>query len=240
MGGSSRTMSGSGSGIETIRQPTRGPPGLVTVRGMGPSGGPTLTTERLILRRWRDADREPFARLNGDPAVMRHFVQPLTRDESDALVDRIEAGFEECGFGIWAVERRDDGAFLGFTGLTPPTFEAPFTPCVEVGWRFDRFAWGHGYATEAGRESLRFGFEEAGLPEIFSWTSPLNTAVGRGHGAARDAARPGRRLRPPTRARKVTRCAAMSSIGSPRGVATTVRLARRPHPATRPCPRGSA
>ena len=142
---------------------------------MAPSGGPTLTTARLILRRWRDADREPFARLNGNAEVMRHFVQPLTRDESDALIDRLETGFEEHGFGIWVVERRDDGAFLGCTGLTPPTFEAAFTPCVEVGWRFDRFAWGHGYATEAGRESVRFGFEEVGLPEILSWTSPLNT-----------------------------------------------------------------
>lgn len=136
--------------------------------------GPILTTERLILRRWHDADRGPFARLNGDPDVMRHFVQPLTAAESDALIDRIEAGFEDHGYGLWAVERRADGAFLGFAGLAWHTFEARFTPCVEVGWRFDRSAWGQGYATEAGRASLRFGFEDAGLAEILSWTSPLN------------------------------------------------------------------
>ncbi len=136
--------------------------------------GPTLTTERLILRRWRDADREPFARMNADPQVMRHFLRPLAREESDAFVDRIETRFGERGYGLWAVERRADGAFLGMTGLAHQTFEAPFTPCVEVGWRYAAEAWGHGYATEAARESLRFGFEEAGLAEIVSFTPPAN------------------------------------------------------------------
>jgi ribosomal-protein-alanine N-acetyltransferase len=134
----------------------------------------TLSTDRLILRRWRDSDREPFARLNADPEVMRHFLRPLTRAESDAFVDRIEARFDERGFGLWAVERREDAAFLGFTGLAYQDFEAHFTPCVEVGWRFDRFAWGHGYATEAAREALRLGFGPAGLAEIVSLTSRLN------------------------------------------------------------------
>jgi RimJ/RimL family protein N-acetyltransferase len=138
--------------------------------------GPTLTTERLILRRWRESDREPFARLNSDPEVMRHFVRPLGREESDALVDRIEARFDERGYGLWAVERREDAAFLGFVGLAHHTFDAPFTPCVEVGWRLDKFAWGHGYATEAAREAVRFGFEEAGLDEIVSFTSREHAA----------------------------------------------------------------
>lgn len=140
------------------------------------TAGPILSTPRLTLRRWQDADREPFARLNGDPEVMRHFVRPLAREDSDALIDRIETGFAERGFGLWAVERRADGAFLGFTGLTVQTFEAPFTPCVEVGWRLDRPFWGNGYATEAGREAVRFGFEEAGLAEILSWTAVSNGA----------------------------------------------------------------
>jgi RimJ/RimL family protein N-acetyltransferase len=138
--------------------------------------GPTLHTERLILRRWRDSDREPFARLNADPEVMAHFLRPLTRQESDGFVDRIETRFDERGYGLWAVERREDGAFLGFTGLSYQTFEAGFTPCVEVGWRLDRFAWGNGYATEAARESLRFGFEETGFDEIVSFTSRGNAA----------------------------------------------------------------
>ena len=141
----------------------------------GTSGlGPTLATDRLILRRFRDSDREPFARLNGDPEVMSQFPRPLTRDESDALVDRIVARFDERGYGLWAVERREDGIFLGFTGLAYQTFEAPFTPCVEVGWRLDRFAWGHGYATEAAREALKFGFEVACLEEIVSFTATTN------------------------------------------------------------------
>jgi RimJ/RimL family protein N-acetyltransferase len=135
---------------------------------------PALATERLILRRWRDSDREPFARLNADPEVMRHFLRPLTREESDAFVDRIETRFGERGYGLWAVERKEDGTFLGFTGLAYQTFEAPFTPCVEIGWRFDRAAWGHGYATEAARTALHFGFDEVGLDEIVSFTSLSN------------------------------------------------------------------
>ncbi len=138
--------------------------------------GPVLTTSRLLLRRWRDEDREPFAAMNADPEVMLHFVHPLGRTESDALIDRIETRFEADGFGLWAVERIEDGAFLGFTGLAVQTFEAPFTPCVEVGWRLARAAWGHGYATEAAIAALRFGFFEACLEEIVSFTSPLNVA----------------------------------------------------------------
>jgi RimJ/RimL family protein N-acetyltransferase len=138
--------------------------------------GPRLTTERLILRRWRESDREPYARLNADPEVMRYFRAPLTRAESDAMVDRIEVRFEERGYGLWAVERRTDGVFLGFTGLAYQQFEAPFTPCVEIGWRFDRFAWGQGYATEAAREALRFGFQDAGMDEIVSFTTQTHAA----------------------------------------------------------------
>lgn len=137
---------------------------------------PALATERLVLRRWHDSDREPFARLNADPEVMRHFLRPLTREESDAFVDRIEARFDARGYGLWAVERAEDGVFLGFTGLAHQAFEAHFTPCVEAGWRFDRFAWGHGYATEAARAALRFGFDEVGLDEIVSFTAFSNAA----------------------------------------------------------------
>lgn len=139
------------------------------------TAGPSITTERLVLRRWREADREPFAALNADPEVMRFFPSRLERVESDRLIERIEARFEADGIGQWAVERRADGEFLGFTGLAPATFEASFTPAIEVGWRFARSAWGHGYATEAGRAALRFGFEVRELEAILSWTSVLNT-----------------------------------------------------------------
>jgi len=126
------------------------------------------------LRRWIDADREPFAAMNADPEVMEFFPRALTRGESDGLVKRIEAGFERDGFGLWAVEVRETGDFVGFAGLNRVVFEAPFTPAVEVGWRLARAAWGSGYATEAGRATLAFGFERVGLGEIVSFTTAAN------------------------------------------------------------------
>ena len=135
---------------------------------------PRLETERLTLREFRAGDREPFARMNADPRVMEHFPGLLTREESDELVDRFAQRWAEDGLGLWALERRDDGSFIGFAGLAPPRFEAVFTPAVEVGWRLAVDAWGHGYATEAAREALQFGFEERNLDEILSWTVPAN------------------------------------------------------------------
>jgi len=138
------------------------------------SAGPELRTERLLLRRWRQADRAPFAALNADPEVNRYLTGPLDRDASDDLVVRIEAGFELHGFGLWVLELRESGEFAGFAGLSVPPFEAHFTPAVEVGWRLARPAWGHGYATEAGRAALEFGFGPAGLGEIVSMTAVGN------------------------------------------------------------------
>ncbi|NJP24694.1 GNAT family N-acetyltransferase [Microbispora sp. SCL1-1] len=131
-----------------------------------------MRTERLVLRRWREDDKEPFAALNADPVVMEHFPATLSREDSDALAERIEAGFDEHGFGLWAVEA--DGEFIGFTGLSVPRFTAPFTPCVEIGWRLARSAWGRGYATEAARASLEDGFGRAGLTEVVSFTAVQN------------------------------------------------------------------
>ncbi len=133
-----------------------------------------LQTERLILRDWRPEDRELFAALNADPVVMEHFAAPLDRAESDAMVDRVEADLAERGWGLWAAERRDDGTFIGFIGLSVPGFDADFTPCVEVGWRLARRHWGHGFAPEGGRAAVRFGFEELGLEEIVSFTTTGN------------------------------------------------------------------
>ena len=90
------------------------------------------------------------------------------------MVERIEAGFEANGFGLWALEVRATGEFVGFTGLDVPEFEAHFMPAVEIGWRLARSAWGQGYATEAARTALSFGFEEVGLVEIVSFTTPAN------------------------------------------------------------------
>jgi RimJ/RimL family protein N-acetyltransferase len=133
-----------------------------------------LRTERLLLRQWRDEDLDPFAALNADPETMRYFPAPPSRDESDALAERSRRHIEEEGWGLWAVEVVDGPSFVGFVGLARPTFDADFMPTVEVGWRLGREHWGNGYATEAGRAALAYGFEEIGVPEIVSFTARLN------------------------------------------------------------------
>jgi RimJ/RimL family protein N-acetyltransferase len=133
-----------------------------------------LQTERLILRRWRTGDRQPFAALNADARVMEYFPRLLSLQESDALVSRIDEHFERHGFGLWAVEIPGVVDFAGFAGLSIPRFVAPFTPCVEIGWRLATECWGHGFATEAARAALAFGFGELGLREIVSFTVPQN------------------------------------------------------------------
>ncbi|MGQ0831691.1 MAG: GNAT family N-acetyltransferase [Microthrixaceae bacterium] len=133
-----------------------------------------LHTERLVLRGWRETDRAAFAALNADPVVMEHFPAPLSRTESDALADRIDADLASRGWGLWAAEVPGRIEFIGFIGLAIPGFEAPFTPCVEVGWRLCRSAWGHGYAPEGAAEALRFAFQELALDEVVSFTSVDN------------------------------------------------------------------
>ena len=133
-----------------------------------------IRTERLILRRWRDDDLEPFAELNADPQVMAHMPALLDRRDSDALATRIREQFEQRGFGLWAVEVPGAAPFIGYVGLSVPRFTAHFTPCVEIGWRLARPYWGRGYATEAALASLAFGFENVGLQEIVSFTVPAN------------------------------------------------------------------
>lgn len=135
-----------------------------------------IRTERLLLRPWRDEDREPFADLNADPEVMRYFQSPLNRAASDRLTDRILEHFERHGFGPWAVELPGAAPFIGFTGLFVPDFDAPFMPCVEVGWRLAREHWGKGYAPEAARAAMRHGFDHGGLEEIVSYTVEDNAA----------------------------------------------------------------
>ncbi|HWR84734.1 MAG TPA: GNAT family N-acetyltransferase [Rhodoglobus sp.] len=148
-----------------------------------------IRTERLLLRQWRESDREPWAALNADPEVREHFPNLLTRQESDEALDRMAAGIDARGWGLWAVEH--DGALLGFTGLNPVGYETPFTPATEIGWRFARHAWGSGFATEAARAALAYGFDEVGLEEIVSFTATTNTrsmAVMERIGMVRDAA----------------------------------------------------
>jgi RimJ/RimL family protein N-acetyltransferase len=133
-----------------------------------------LRTVRMRLRRWLPADRAPFAALNSDPRVMEHFPATLSRVESDARAATIDGHFEEHGFGLWAVEIINVVPFAGFIGLHVPSFEAHFTPCVEIGWRLAAEHWGRGYATEGARAALAFGFGPLGLDEIVSYTVPSN------------------------------------------------------------------
>ncbi len=133
-----------------------------------------LRTPRLLLRRWRPEDREPFAALNADPRVAEFLAGVLTVEQSNATVDRIEAHFEKHGFGLWAVEVPGITSFAGFVGLSIPRFEAHFTPCIEVGWRLAAEHWNHGYATEGARAALQFAFESLQAQEIVSLTTVGN------------------------------------------------------------------
>jgi ribosomal-protein-alanine N-acetyltransferase len=137
---------------------------------------PTLETPRLLLRPWREADLAPFAALNADPEVMRHFPKRLDRAESDAMAARIALHFHRHGFGLWAVEVKGGTPFIGMVGLAVPPWTAPFTPCVEIGWRLATAHWHRGYATEAAAAALDHGFVAMGLAEIVSFTVPDNRA----------------------------------------------------------------
>jgi RimJ/RimL family protein N-acetyltransferase len=133
-----------------------------------------VPTERLLLRQWRDEDRAPFAALNADPVVMEYFPATMTREASDSFVDFNAIALAERGWGLWAVEVAATLDFIGFVGLNEPSFEAHFTPAVEIGWRLAREAWGHGYATEAARAVLAFAFDELGLDDVVSFTTVKN------------------------------------------------------------------
>lgn len=135
--------------------------------------GQELLTPRLKLRRWRASDRAEFAALNADAEVVQFLGAPLDSAGSDALVERFDGSFDTHGFGFWAVETKN-APFIGFVGLSVPTFDAHFTPCVEVGWRLSRNHWGNGYATEGATEALRFAFHELGLDEVVALTTVEN------------------------------------------------------------------
>jgi [ribosomal protein S5]-alanine N-acetyltransferase len=134
-----------------------------------------LETPRLILREWQESDYAPFIRLNADPEVMEYFAAVRTAEETMAQIGRIVANMKKLGYGFFAVERKDNGQFIGFTGLTNAPFESWFTPCVEIGWRLSRENWGYGFATEAAKACLDYGFDRLALTEIYSFTSIHNT-----------------------------------------------------------------
>lgn len=132
-----------------------------------------LCTDRLILRPWRQDDRAPFARMNSDPAVMQYFPATLTAEETNQLVDRIEAHFALHGFGLWAAETREHPQFIGYIGLAVPRFETTFAP-FEIGWRLAVSHWGRGLALEGAQAVVRHAFGNLNLPEVVSFTVPAN------------------------------------------------------------------
>jgi RimJ/RimL family protein N-acetyltransferase len=135
-----------------------------------------IITSRLILRAWRIEDIPAFSEMCADPAGMAYLPKLLSVEETHQLVGRIEAHFREHGFGLYAVEKKDTETFIGFTGFMVPAFESFFTPCVEIGWRIRRTEWNQGFATEAAKACLDYGFADLGLTKVYSFTSVHNQA----------------------------------------------------------------
>ena len=137
---------------------------------------PDFETQRLRLRTWQSGDRPAFVKMNQDPAVMRHFPGVYSPERSNSLVDKITEHHRTHGFTVWALERKDTGQFIGFTGIVWIPYELPFTPAVEIAWRLASEHWNLGFATEAARKSLDVGFNQFGLQEIVAMTTAGNTA----------------------------------------------------------------
>jgi len=136
--------------------------------------GTSIRTERLLLRRWKPEDFEPFSAMNADVEVMRHFPSTLTRAQTVAGLQRVETHFDRHGWGLFAAEH--EGQFIGYIGLFHVPFEAHFTPAVEIGWRLARSHWNRGLASEGARACLELGFAQLELKEIVAFTTPGNLA----------------------------------------------------------------
>jgi RimJ/RimL family protein N-acetyltransferase len=136
-----------------------------------------MITERLTLRHWRDDDLDFLAAINADPEVMRYILDGSIRDRRQSAdgLRKMKWEWDELGYGRFAVEVRATGELIGWAGLAVPDFLPSVMPAVEIGWRFARSAWGHGYATEAAAAALRFGFDDAGLDRVISIRHPANT-----------------------------------------------------------------
>lgn len=142
--------------------------------GSASHGIVSLKTARLIVRQWRDEDYAPFAAMVADPDVMRYFPRTLSREESDERIDFYRSLIDRDGWGLWALQLRETGEFIGFTGLHEVEPELPFAPAVEIGWRLATKAWGKGYASEAAAAALRFGFEDLSFSEIAAYAAVEN------------------------------------------------------------------
>lgn len=132
-------------------------------------------TARLRFRDWKEADIIPFTEMNADNEVMKYFPKTLSADESYEFYEAIVSKFHDYGFGFYAVEEMERNEFIGFIGFHEATFEADFTPCIEIGWRLKKEVWGKGYATEGAEACLHYGFTELGFHDVFSFTAEINT-----------------------------------------------------------------
>lgn len=141
----------------------------------GEMGEYVFETKRLGFRLWKESDKEPFYIMNSNDQVMKYFPKVLTKKESDEFYNRIQTHFKESGYGLWVVELKDTREFIGFIGFYRATFEAFFTPCIEIGWRLDNKYWNKGYATEGALRCINYGFEQLNLEKIYSFTSRINT-----------------------------------------------------------------
>jgi len=133
-----------------------------------------LETKNLRLRQWKPSDYLPFSKLNADKDVMQYFPNTISEEESNELALKLELLIAKKGWGVWAVELKESHVFIGFLGLYEFSLDLPFSPCVEIAWRFDKKYWGNGYATEAGKEVLKFAFDVLGLDEVVSFTTVAN------------------------------------------------------------------
>ena len=133
-----------------------------------------IHTERLELRKWIDSDFMPFAEMNQDAEVMKYFPRTLTDDETATLITKINNHFEKYGFGLFVVEKTATKEFIGFTGFMVPSFKSFFTPCIEIGWRIKKDEWNNGYAMEAAKACLQYGFEKLQFEKVYSFTSKIN------------------------------------------------------------------
>ena len=137
--------------------------------------GIQLETSRLILRPWKESDLKPFYALNSNTEVMRYFPRCLTPEQSDALAHKFQRIIETQGWGFWAVELKQSGDFIGFTGLNAQPSQFTFSPCTEIAWRLEQKYWGNGFATEAATACLHFAFDSLKLDQVVAFTAVQNT-----------------------------------------------------------------
>lgn len=131
-------------------------------------------SERLIFRSWKDEDLKDFKEMNKDTRVMKYFPKTLSNEETENFYNKIQEEFEREGYGLYAVEIKENGEFIGLLGLHKASFEAEFTPCIEIGWRLKKEAHGKGYATEGAKACIEYGFRELKFQKIYSFTAKIN------------------------------------------------------------------